>query len=65
MSTKLETETFAGKTIQAYKDQAAKAGIVIRAPIDLDSGDFPAQIYGNLIRFRRNLNLHRKKLNKD
>lgn len=55
MSTKLETETFAGKTFQAWKDQAAKAGLVLRAPLDLDSGDFPQNIYGSLRRFRRNL----------
>ena len=28
MYTKLETETFAGKTIQAWRDQATKAGLV-------------------------------------
>ena len=56
MSTKLELETFAGKTIQAYKDQAAKAGLVLRAPADqTDSGDFPEKIYSLLKRFRRNI----------
>ncbi|HXV88053.1 MAG TPA: hypothetical protein VD710_03050 [Nitrososphaeraceae archaeon] len=55
MSTKLETETFAGKSMQAYKDQAAKAGITLRAPLELDSGGFPEHIYGPLRRFRRNI----------
>jgi hypothetical protein len=56
MSTKLESETFAGKSIQAWKDQAAKAGLVLRAPQDnTDSGDFPDHIYGSLRRFRRNI----------
>ena len=32
MSTKLETETYAGKSIQAYRDQATKAGLVLREP---------------------------------
>ena len=56
MSTKLELETFAGKSIQAWKDQAAKAGLVLRAPADkTDSGDFPENIYSLLRRFRRNI----------
>ena len=56
MSTKLELETFAGKTIQSYKDQAAKAGLVLRAPQDAtESGDFPERIYSLLRRFRRNI----------
>jgi hypothetical protein len=42
---KLESETFAGKTLQAWKDQAAIAGLVLRAPLDLDSGDYPDNIY--------------------
>ena len=29
MSTKLKLETFAGATIKAWKDQAAKAGLVL------------------------------------
>ena len=33
MSTKLETETYAGKSIQAWRDQATKAGLVLREPI--------------------------------
>ena len=42
MSTELELGTFAGKTIQSWKDQATKAGLVLRAPSDAtDSGDFP------------------------
>jgi hypothetical protein len=54
MSTKLETETFAGATIQSWKDQAKKAGLVLRAPSDVtDSGDFPDNIYGQLRRFRK------------
>ena len=55
MSTKLETETFVGKTMQAWKDQATKAGLVLRAPLDLDSGDYPDRIYSSLRHFRRNL----------
>lgn len=56
MSTKLESETFAGKSIQAWKDQAAKAGLVLRAPQDTtDSGDFPDRIYSSLKHFRRNI----------
>ena len=54
MSTKLEQDTFAGKTIQSWKDQATKAGLVLRAPSDVtDSGDFPDNVYGQLRRFRR------------
>lgn len=56
MSTKLESETFAGKTIQSYKDQAAKAGLSLRAPLDAsDTGDYPGRIYDSLRRFRRNI----------
>ena len=56
MSTKLETETFAAKTIQAYKDQAVKAGLKLRMPADIsDTGDFPQRIYDSLRRFRRNI----------
>jgi hypothetical protein len=50
---KLESETFAGKTLQAWKDQAAIAGLVLRAPLDLDSGDYPDNIYSSLRHFRR------------
>jgi hypothetical protein len=61
---KLELETFAGKSIQAYKDQAAKAGLVLRAPSDVtESGDFPRSIYDSLRHFRRNIAItqnHRK-----
>ena len=54
MSTKLELETFAGATIQSWKDQATKAKLVLRAPSDVtDSGDFPDNVYGQLRRFRR------------
>lgn len=54
MSTKLELETFAGRTIQAWKDQATKAGLVLRTTQDItDSGDFPDHVYGSLRRFRR------------
>lgn len=54
MSTKLELETFAGATIQSWKDQATKAGLVLRAPAtDTDSGDFPDNVYSSLRRFRR------------
>ena len=54
MSTKLEQDTFAGATIQSWKDQATKAGLVLRAPSDkTDSGDFPDNVYGQLRRFRR------------
>jgi hypothetical protein len=64
LSNKLELQTFAGKTIQAYKDQAAKAGIVLRAPSDVtESGDFPRRIYDSLRHFRRNIAItqnHRK-----
>jgi hypothetical protein len=54
MSTKLETETFAGKSMQAWKDQAAKSGLVLRAPSDkTDSGHYPDNIFSQLRRFRR------------
>ena len=56
MSTKLELETSAGKTIQAWKDQAAKAGLVLQSRDEgQDSGDFPENIYSSLRRFRRNI----------
>jgi len=55
MSTKLELETSASKSFQAWKDQATKAGLVLRAPQDLNSGDFPQDIYSSLRRFRRNI----------
>ena len=39
---KLELETFAGATIQAWKDQAAKAGLVLSTKDEgQDAGDFP------------------------
>ena len=53
---KLELETFAGRSIQAYKEQAAKAGLVLRAPsTETDTGDFPRSIYDSLRHFRRNI----------
>ena len=55
MSTKLEQDIFAGKSMQAWRDQATKAGLVLKAPLDLDSGDYPDRIYSSLRRFRRNL----------
>ncbi len=54
MSTNLELETSASKTIQAFKDQAAKAGLVLFAD-QSDSGDFPESSYASLRRFRRNI----------
>ncbi len=45
MSTKLETDTYAGKTIKAWRDQATKAGLVLREPADkTDTGDYPDKI---------------------
>ena len=56
MSTKIETETYAGKSIQAWRDQATKAGLVLREPSDkTDSGGYPDKIYFTLRRFRRNI----------
>jgi hypothetical protein len=55
MSTKLELETFAGKSMQAYKDAATKAGLLLRAPEALNSGDYPSNIYSSLRLFRRNI----------
>ncbi|MDP9488708.1 MAG: hypothetical protein M3P28_00695 [Thermoproteota archaeon] len=55
MSTKLEQNTFAGKSMQAWKDQVTKAGLVLKAPVDLDSGDYPDRIYSSLRHFRRNI----------
>ena len=53
-NTKLELETFAGATIKAWKEQAAKAGLALRMPADVtDTGDYPARIYDQLRRFRR------------
>lgn len=53
---KLELETFAGKTIQAWKDQAAKAGLVLSTKDEgQDAGDFPDRPYFSLRRFRRNI----------
>ena len=56
MSTELEKDTFAGATIQAYKDQAKKAGLVLAAAdSDQSNGDFPQNPYFQLRRFRRNI----------
>jgi len=56
LSTELEKETYAGKTIQAYKDQAKKAGLVLAAAdAGQDNGDFPQTPYFQLRRFRRNI----------
>ena len=53
---KLELETWAGATIKAWKDQAAKAGLVLQsADAGEDSGDFPDRPYFILKRFRRNI----------
>jgi hypothetical protein len=54
-NTKLELETWCGKSFQAWKDAAREAGIVLRAPREADSGGYPPRIYGQLRRFRRNL----------
>jgi len=54
-NTKLELETSCGKSFQAWKDAANKAGIVLRAPRKEDPGGYPPRIYGQLRRFRRNL----------
>ena len=53
---KLELETFAGATIKAWKDQAAKAGLVLSTKDEgRDAGDFPDRPYFSLRRFRRNI----------
>lgn len=53
---KLESETFAGLTIKAWKEQAAKAGLVLSAKNEgEDNGDFPHIPYFSLRRFRRNI----------
>ena len=52
-NTKLELETFAGKTIAAWNEAAREAKLVLRAPSDkTDSGDYPDNIYSQLRRFR-------------
>jgi hypothetical protein len=54
MSTELELETSCGLSFKAWKDQAAKAGLVLRASQDpTDSGDYPEHIYSSLRNFRR------------
>jgi hypothetical protein len=53
---KLELETFAGRTIQAWKDQAKEAGLVLSTKDEgQDPGDFPDRPYFQLKRFRRNI----------
>lgn len=53
---KLELETFAGRSIQPWKDQAREAGLVLRAPLtETDTGDYPREIYDSLRYFRRNI----------
>lgn len=53
---KLESETFAGATFKAWKDQAAKAGLVLQTKNEgEDSGDLPDGPYFSLRRFRRNI----------
>ena len=59
MSNKLELETSAGKTIQAYKDQAKIAGLALRLPVGTDYGGYPERIYDSLQRFRRNIAITR------
>ena len=60
---KLETETSAAKTIQAYKDAASQIGLVLKPGDGIDNGDFPRHAYTNL-RYIRRLNAvgkeHRK-----
>lgn len=51
--TKLELETWAGKSFDARKQAANEAGIVLRAPDGIDSGNYPDRIYNTLRHFRR------------
>jgi hypothetical protein len=53
MSTKLETETSAAKTIQAYKDTASQIGLVLEPGNGIDNGDFLRHAYTNLKYIRR------------
>ena len=49
----LELETFAGRTIQAYKDAATQAGLVLHSANEgKDNGNFPERPYFSLRRFR-------------
>jgi hypothetical protein len=50
---KLETETSAAKTIQAYKDAASQIGLVLKPGDGIDNGDFPRHAYTNLRYIRR------------
>ncbi len=56
-SIKLETETSAYKTIQAWKDQATKAGLVLKAGAMGEDGDFPRRPWDSLKQFRRNVSI--------
>ena len=49
---KLETETSAFKTIEAWKSQGAQIGLVLRSQ-DSDHGDFPNKPYSSLRQIRR------------
>lgn len=50
---KLETETSAAKTIQAYKDAASQIRLALKPLAGLESGDFPRHTYTNLRYIRR------------
>jgi deoxyribose-phosphate aldolase len=50
---KLETETSAFKTIEAYKSAASEIGLVLKRGDGLDSGDYPRHVYTNLRYIRR------------
>ena len=50
---KLELEIACGLSFKAWTDLARENCIVLRQPIDLDSGDYPERIYSALRRFRR------------
>lgn len=50
---KLETETSAAKTIQAYKDAATQIGLVLKPGDGLDNDDYPRDAYTNLLYIRR------------
>jgi hypothetical protein len=50
---KLETETSAFKTIEAYKSAASEIGLNLKPGDGLDSGDYPRHAYTNLRYIRR------------
>ena len=50
---KLETETSAAKTIQAYKDAATEIRLVLKPGDGLNSGDYPHDAYTNFRYIRR------------